>query len=375
MYLRIVSHSLRRRAKAKLAALAAVALGAGAASGLVLVFLQVGDRIQGEMRKHEANLEIRAPGEESRPAGQRLFGDCFWKNQVVGVTEEVRVESDGPAVIGREPDPAWRIEGSPGVLAGVSLGLRPGETIDLGRPLVVTGTVETGGEEDGQIVVPAAVARELPGRRTRRYLVSALVTPETEAYRLFRRLSEDSSAKDAVRRSFTEKEIERFNCTPFPVNVARDLAAAVGGEGRVIRRVAESEGALLRRIETVVWVLAAGAVAAACLSVFAAMTAGIVDRRKEIGLLKALGATNGSVASIFLGEAFVVAVAGSALGYGIGVAAAKGISTSLFGAGVPGSGAVYLVTLAAAIAIVGLGVALPLRSVVRLEPTRVLHEV
>ncbi len=45
MFFRLVFESLRRRAKSRVAALASVALGAGAASGLVMILLGVGDRI------------------------------------------------------------------------------------------------------------------------------------------------------------------------------------------------------------------------------------------------------------------------------------------------------------------------------------------
>ena len=143
----------------------------------------------------------------------------------------------------------------------------------------------------------------------------------------------------------------------------------------MIRRVAETEGAVLRKIETVVWTLALAAVLAACLSVLAAMTASVVERRKEVGLLKALGATNGAVVALFLGEAVLIGILGSGLGYAIGLASAKSMSAALFGNSVPGSVGVYLVTLAAALAIVALGVAWPLRRVVRLDPNVVLHEV
>jgi ABC-type antimicrobial peptide transport system permease subunit len=81
------------------------------------------------------------------------------------------------------------------------------------------------------------------------------------------------------------------------------------------------------------------------------------------------------VASLFIGEALLLAIPGSLLGYLIGLLAAKSMSGALFGSAVPGSAVVYLVTLATALTITALGVAWPLRRVVRLEPQRVLHEV
>lgn len=367
MYLRLVTESIRRRAKTRLAVLAAVALGAGAASGLVMVLLGVGDRMAAEMRRFGANFEIVSRKEPLHERDLPALRQTFWSRQIVRVIPELRLERSGYVIVGREPDAAWRIEGSPGVLAGLSLGLAAGARIDAGRPLVVTGTVATGGEEDDQVIVPLALAQELAGKpgELSRVLVSAVVCPETDEFRRF--LNQP--------KTFTSAQQERMQCTNFPTNVARDFGAALDAEARVIRHVAETEGAVLRKIETVVWVLALGAVLAACLSVFAAMTASVVERRKEIGLLKALGASNGSVASLFLGEAVLIGILGSALGYAIGLASAKSMSASLFGNPVSGSLGVYLVTLAAAVVIVALGVAWPLRRVVRLDPNVVLHEV
>ncbi len=321
------------------------------------------------MRRFDANIEI-IPGErplEEKDLSKLSDPDLRWRNQLRFALPELRVEKAGYVLLGREPDRRWKIDGRPGVLAGVSLGLSPGDTVHVGRGLTVTGTVSTGGEEDGEIVVPLRLAQEIAGKpgAVSRILVSAVVTPETEAYKLF-----EKKAK-----VFTGKELENMICTPFPGNVARDFGVALGADARVIRRVAETEGAVLKRIDRVVGLLALAAIAAACLSVLAAMTASVVDRRKEVGLLKALGATNGSVAALFLGEALLLAGAGSVAGYLIGLVSAKSMSAALFGSPVPGSGGVYLVTLATAVVIVALGVAWPLRRVVALQPRQVLHEV
>lgn len=366
MYLRIVLESVRRRAKSRAAALASIALGAGAASGLAMILLGVGDRVSEEFRSRDANIEILGDLQESDLEKLRSE-QVRWRNQLRFGIPELRVEKSGWVVVGREPDPRWTVEGKPGVLAGVSLGLAPGATVEAGRPLVVTGTVATGGDEDGQIIVPLRMAQEIAGApgRVSRFLISAVVTPETDEFRRF----------NLKEKKFSDVQIERMICTPFPTNVAREYGSAIDGQARVLRRVAEGEGAVLRRIESVVGILAGAAILAACLSVLAAMTASVVDRRKEVGLLKALGATNGAVAALFLGEALLLAVPGSIAGYLIGLLSAKSMSAALFGASVPGSAVVYLVTLAAALVITALGIAWPLRRVVRLEPQRVLHEV
>jgi putative ABC transport system permease protein len=369
MFLRLIFESLRRRVKSRAAALASVSLGAGAASGLVILLIGIGDRVSEEFRSHDANIEIWPLERPLQEADIRKLNDPMnrWKNQIRFVVPELLVERFGYAILGREPDPRWKVEGTPGVLAGISLGIPPGTTISLARPLVVTGTVSTGGPEDGQIIVPLRTAQEIAGTpgRVSRLLVSALVTPETDEFRRF----------DSKDKRLTPKQIENMICTPFPTNVAREYANVLDADARVIRRVAENEGTVLRRIDGVVGILAGAAILSACLSVLATAMTSVVDRRKEIGLLKALGATDGMVAGLFLGEALLLAVPGSLAGYLIGLGAAKWMSWSLFGVAVPGSGGVYLVTLATALVIVALGVAWPLRRVVRLEPRRVLHEV
>ena len=157
MVARIVAESLRRRPRAKLAVVASVALGAGAAGGLVMLFLHVGDLLGEELRRFDANIEIFDPaGEIELSRLEALRGEeCRWRHQIRRITPELRAEVDGIVLLGRDPDPAWRVQGRPGVLAGVSLGLGPGDRIAVGgRSLEVTGTVATGG---GNFKGPALV--------------------------------------------------------------------------------------------------------------------------------------------------------------------------------------------------------------------------
>ena len=57
--------------------------------------------------------------------------------------------------------------------------------------------------------------------------------------------------------------------------------------------------------------------------IYNAVSISVVQRRKEIGILRALGATRRQILSLFLGEAFVMAIVGSLLGLGFGILFAK----------------------------------------------------
>ncbi len=57
--------------------------------------------------------------------------------------------------------------------------------------------------------------------------------------------------------------------------------------------------------------------------IYNAVSISVVQRRKEIGILRALGTTRSQIISLFLGETFVMAIVGSGLGLGVGVLFAK----------------------------------------------------
>jgi len=80
-----------------------------------------------------------------------------------------------------------------------------------------------------------------------------------------------------------------FDCAANQTGVA-------GADVRVIRRVAEGEGAILTRVRTLLWLVTFASLLAAALAVGASSAASVIERRTEIGLMKALGAGSGTVA-------------------------------------------------------------------------------
>jgi putative ABC transport system permease protein len=142
---------------------------------------------------------------------------------------------------------------------------------------------------------------------------------------------------------------------------------------RTIRRVAETEGRVLSRVNTLLWIVTLAALIAAALAVAATSATTVLERRSEIGVMKALGATNFTITALFLIEQLLLAVAGGAIGFVFGAALARILGASVFGT--PASPRLILVPvilgLAALIALVGS--LIPLRRAAHLRPALILR--
>jgi putative ABC transport system permease protein len=230
--------------------------------------------------------------------------------------------------------------------------------------LQVTGIVSTGGPEDNAILVPLSVAQALSGGHAgqfRRLFVSALTKPE-----------DGFSRRDPSTMSSTE--YDRWYCTPYISSIGQQIRQVLPGtDVRTIRRVAETEGRVLTRVSSLLWLVTLAALAAAALAVAATSAATVLERRSEIGLMKALGATNLIVGGIFLAEQILLAAAGGAIGFVVGAALARILGESVFGT--PASLRMVLlpIVLALATLVALIGSLIPLRRAARFEPAPILR--
>jgi putative ABC transport system permease protein len=247
-------------------------------------------------------------------------------------------------------------------------GVKTGETLRVdaeGRAtaLQVTGIVSTGGPEEEAVVAPLGVAQELADRpgRFRRLLVSALTKPEDEFAR-----------RDPA--TMTGTEFERWYCTPYISSIAHQLQQVLPGvEARAIRRVAESEGRILTRVSGLMWLVTLAALVAAAMAVGATSATTVLERRQEVGLMKALGAGNGLVGAFFLAEQVLLALLGGGVGYALGTGLARLLGESVFG--MPPTGRLILlpVILALAAGVALVGSLIPLRRAARFAPAPILR--
>jgi putative ABC transport system permease protein len=275
-------------------------------------------------------------------------------------------------------DPWWHVDGqwfSDGAEESVvgtdlarRLGLRVGNTVTVrsgerAHTLSVTGIVSTGGREDNAILAPLQVAQDLAGRpgRYRRLLVSALTKP-ADAF----------SQRDPSK--MTPAEYDRWYCSPYISSISHQMQQELPGiEVLAIRQVAEGEGRILTRVGSLMWLVTFAALFAAALAVGATSATTVLERRSEIGLMKALGASRRSVGAFFLAEQLLLALVGGIAGYAIGLELARVLGIGIFGIAPNIRLILFPIVLVLAAVVALLGSLVPLERASRVDPAPVLR--
>jgi putative ABC transport system permease protein len=228
---------------------------------------------------------------------------------------------------------------------------------------LVTGILSTGGSEENAVVLPLKTAQELSERpgQYRKLYVSALTKPE-----------DDFARRDP--RTMKADELERWSCSPYVSSIAYSIKQILpGSDVRVIRRVADGEGKILTRVRTLLWLVTLASLLAAALAVGASSASSVIERRTEIGLMKALGAGSGTVGWLLAAEQLLLAFVGGCIGYALGLLLARFLGTKIFGVPPEPSLLVLGVILVLAAAVTLLGSALPLRRAARFDPAPILR--
>jgi putative ABC transport system permease protein len=433
MFLRLVADSFTRRPKRKLLTLAALALGMAVATAALSVSLDVGDRLAQEFRSLGANLVVTPQadslpleigGVDYRPANAGAYlpeadlgklKTIFWRFNIVAFAPilEVPVQAWSPAsknlsnpgiadnttLIGtwskhqvpipdgttyetgiEQTNPWWHVEGRwfneksdecvIGEAAAKKYGVNVGDELHLSangasswKVLKVVGLLSTGGPEDNAVVAPLSFVQTLaekPGEYRRLY-VSALTKPE------------DAFARRDPK-SMTPAEFDRWYCTPYISAIALQISEELKGtDVRVIRRVAEGEGTILTHVRTLLWLVTFCALLAAALAVGASAAASVIERRTEIGLMKALGAGSALVGVLLAAEQLLVAFVGGGIGYAVGILLARLLGQRVFGfAPEPKLFLLFIVLMLAALITLA-GSAYPLRRASKYDPAPILR--
>jgi putative ABC transport system permease protein len=142
---------------------------------------------------------------------------------------------------------------------------------------------------------------------------------------------------------------------------------------RLVRRVTQSETAVLSKLQSLVFLVSSVVLALTMICVATTMMTVAMERRREIGLKKAIGADRRSIEAEFLAEGMLLGCAGGALGSALGYAFAQAVSLNVFGRGVAASWWLWPVTVFVSAAVTVAACLAPAKSAAAVEPAIVLR--
>lgn len=428
MFARLITESFLRQRRRKLLAVLAILLGTTAVTAMLAIGTSVGDRMTRELAAYGANivvypaadtLDVEVGGINVRPASTGAYlqeadlkkiKDIFWRNNVNDISPELPLsvtlkisqkELQIPATgywfhhvmrTGQGADaeswtmgapaihPWWKIHGkwpqddsppsnTPQIAIGSQLAnqlyIHTGDTLQVQNETVrVVGIVSTGDPTDRTLLVPLGLAQHWIGRpgAVRRVYVSALTKPEDA---LARRNPDKLSPK--LR--------DRWYCSPYANSIAYQIQEILPHtRAEQIRRIAQGESTILSRISGLMLLVALAALLAAGLAVAASMTTAIVERRQEIGLMRALGATRITIAGLFFTEITILALTGGVLGYVLGSLLAARIGDQIFGSPIAFKPALLPAALLLALIVSLAGSTPSVWQAMQMEPANILRE-
>lgn len=412
---------IRQRGRFFLIALT-VALGVSLAAAMLNVMFDVGDKVNQELKAFGANITV-APKNASllndvygvgSDSGHKEYLNeedlgkiktIFWTNNIVAFTPmlngTVSVNGQNVNLTGtwfnyhmtlptgdafdtgvEEMKSWWQIDGdwpkdnTDQVLVGQklaeSLQVKTGDTLSYRRAdgtqgqFVIAGIVSGGGNEDNAILASLPVVQQalnLQGKVSE-IEVSAITTPENDLAR--------KAAANPERLSQAEREI--WYCTAYVSSIAFQIEEVVNNSSaRPVRQIAESEGKILDKTQLLMLLITVLSLISAALGVSNLVSANVMERSREIGLMKALGAKNYEVILMILTETLIAGIAGGIVGYFIGMGFAQVIGYTVFGSAIANNIIVVPIVGALMVAVILLGSVPAIRTLLSLQPASVLH--
>lgn len=424
MLKRIVFKSIQNRKSRILVAIFAVIMGASMVSALVNIALDLNGKVAKELRAFGANL-VLLPDDIRENNGQLISMDEIDKLKDTGRINDVygyapylysigKIEEQNVVIVGgqfeniKKISPWWKVEGSwnndnsdestimVGNKVAAKLGYKIGDTVTLNireetdrkepftektdktekipvdgissasqslngdaakrwplnilsemnqgkytpKQFKLVGTVSTGGSEDNQVFIKLKEAQLLFGKKAQVNLVQISVLT---------------------------------NKNPIEITASQIEKQIPGTKTRILSQISKAEGNIQDKILFLMVLVTVLTLIGSGLSVMSTMTTTVLERRKEIGMMKAIGAQNKKIAAIFYAEAGAVGLIGGIGGYILGVLMAQIVGKSVFDTFIGFHLAVIPVTLVSTVLLALISSKIPVGQAVNIDPVITLR--
>ena len=390
-----------------------VALGVSLAAAMLNVMFDVGDKVNQELKAYGANITVTP---KNSAVLKEIFGvdenkkiflnendlgkikTIFWTNNIVAfapfLEENLQINGENFSAVGTwfnhemnlptgenfstgvsEMKSWWQIDGNfPAeneILIGKKISqeknLKIGDNLTVAnKNLKISGILSSGGDDDEKIFLDLKTLQEILNlpEKISSIEVSAITTPEND-------LARKAAANPDVL-SAQEKEI--WYCTAYVSSIAYQIEEVVkNSSARPVRQIAESEGKILEKTQLLMLLITILSLLSTALGVSNLVSANVMERSRELGLLKAIGATNFGVIFLILSEIFLSGIFGGILGFFASVGISKIIGLTVFGAEIATNFFVIPIVTALMILVLLIGSLPAIKFLLSLQPAEVLH--
>lgn len=374
----MLTASLMRRRSRMVVALLAIMIGATILSGLVTIYYDVPRQMGAQFRNYGANMLFTATEgtftqEEVDKAvsdipEENIVGVAPYHYESVRINETVQMAAATDMAGAQKTSPFWAVTGEwPAASGEIMIGESIAETyrLEAGDVMTVAWTPDEA----------AAAADE-----------EEYVLDNTKEFKVTGVLETGGSEEDYVYMSLedmaelTQKEVALDVCelsvsatsdelTSYAEKISADVPSI---SARLVKRVTQSETTVLSKLQALVLLVTIVVLALTMICVATTMTAVVAERRKEIGLRKALGASDKSIVSEFMGEGLSLGLLGGILGSILGFLFAQAVSVSVFHSSISFRPALMPITIIVAIAVTAVACILPIRSATKIDAALVL---
>ena len=429
MLFRMIRGALFRQKGKMLLIAFTVALGASLATGMLNVMLDVGDKVNQELKTYGANIVVKpksssllndiysVDGESGGELGTAYLAEdelgkiktIFWTYNITDFAPFLKTtvtlnaaqvpltgswynhhldlptgESVDTGITNLRTwwdltDGRWIDEASGDadteIMVGSALAkrenLKAGDTVALtgkngAETVTVVGIFDSGDDADDQLYGTLDLAQKLSGLdgKVASIEVSALTTPDNE---LSRRAALNPAA-------LSSQDYETWYCTAYVSAICYQIQSVITDSmASAVRQVAEGEGAILDKTQLLMILITAMSLIGASLGISNLVTAGVMERSQEFGLLKAIGARDGQITGVVVTEILVTALIGGVAGYFMGFGFAQLIGWNVFGSAIEMKPLVIPIVAGLIVLMAMAGCIPAIRMVLRLRPAEVLH--
>lgn len=369
--IKTVFSSLIRRRSRILIALLGVAIGATVLLGMITLCYDIPRQMGKEFRSYGANMLLMPADNQSMMTMEDVSKavSLLPKEKLLGVTpfryESIRSNQQPYIMVGTDfeqvmkTSPYWKIEGelpkhSHEILIGTDIAnftkLTIGSTMPvLGKnkqdsryneELTITGIVKTGRTEDGYIFIGLPDLGEFLKDTDKAEVVEVSITA-------------------------TQDELKHY--------IDRIKANSSTVDPHLIKWVTQSESSVLGKLSSLLYLVTFVVLILTMICVATTMMTVVMERRKEIGLKKAIGANNKSIAKEFLAEGLVLGIIGGMIGVVCGMIFAQVISTNVFGRSIVIEFYLIPTTIVISAMVTVIACLIPVKRALEVEPALVLR--